>query len=72
MNDATTAAELAAIADAVDRELGRVRDLATRRAAQVAGGDSDAGDDLLAAMYEAERALSSASRAVRRAARAPR
>jgi hypothetical protein len=38
----------------------------------VAGGDADAADDLLAAMYEAERALSSASRAVRRAARAPR
>lgn len=73
MSDASTVAELAAIADAVDRELARVRDLASRRAAHAAtSGDEDAGDDLLAAMYEAERVLATAARIVRRATRAPR
>ena len=58
----STAAELAVAADHVERYRERVASLVT----PLQGGDHD---DVVAAMYEAERALRSASRSLDRAVR---
>jgi hypothetical protein len=58
----TTAAELAAAAEAIDRYRERVGDLASAHL----GTERE---DLVAAIYEAERALRSAQRLLQRAAR---
>lgn len=62
MTTATTAAELAAAADTVDRYRQRVADLAQPHL----GTERE---DLVAAIYEAERALRSAHRQLQRAAK---
>lgn len=62
MVDASTAAELSAAAEAVDRYRQRVADLATPQM----GTERE---DLLSAIFEAERALRNAHRLLTRAAK---
>ena len=69
-NTDTTRAELAALADTLDRCRERIADLAQRRAMAIRDPKSpEVGDDLLMAMYEAERGVNSALRLVQRAVR---
>lgn len=69
-NTDTTRAELAALADTLDRCRERIADLAQRRAMAIRDPNSlEVGDDLLMAMYEAERGVNSALRLVQRAVR---
>jgi hypothetical protein len=69
-NTASTAAELAALADTIDQCCQRIGSLASSRV-MVARHESnpDVGDDMLSAIYEAERGLKYAHRLVVRAAR---
>jgi hypothetical protein len=73
MSDATTEstrAELAALADSLERCRERIADLAQRRAMAIRDPNAaDVGDDMLMAMYEAERGVNTALRLVQRAAR---
>ena len=69
-NSASTAAELAALADTIEGCRQRIASLASSRAMVVRNdNDPDAGDDMLSAIYEAERGLNNAHRLVLRAAR---
>jgi hypothetical protein len=69
-NTESTRAELAALADSLDRCRERIADLAQRRAMAIRDPNAaDVGDDLLMAMYEAERGVNTALRLVQRAAR---
>lgn len=69
-NTDTTRAELAALADTLDRCRERIADLAQRRAMAIRDPNlPEVGDDLLMAMYEAERGVNSALRLVQRAVR---
>ena len=69
-NAASTAAELAALADTIERCRERLASLASSRAMAVRNDkEPDAGDDMLSAIYEAERGLNNAHRLVLRAAR---
>ena len=69
-NAASTATELAALADTIERCRQRLASLASSRAMAVRNdNDPDAGDDMLSAIYEAERGLNNAHRLVMRAAR---
>ena len=69
-NAATTRAELAALANTLDQARQRLSDLATQRGMAVHNPDEPhAGDDLLTAIYEAERGVNNALRLVQRAAR---
>lgn len=69
--DASAAAELAALVDAVEACRSRLTALAERRNAAIRGSD-DESDSLLVAIYEAERGLSTAVRLLQRAARTAR
>jgi hypothetical protein len=69
-NTESTRAELAALADSLERCRERISDLAQRRAMAIRDPDAaDVGDDMLMAMYEAERGVNTALRLVQRAAR---
>ena len=69
-NSASTAAELAALADTIEGCRERLASLASSRAMAVRNDkDPDAGDDMLSAIYEAERGLNNAHRLVMRAER---
>jgi hypothetical protein len=69
-NTESTRAELAALADSLDRCRERIADLAQRRALAIRDPNAaDVGDDMLMAMYEAERGVNTALRLVQRAAR---
>lgn len=69
-NTESTRAELAALVDSLDRLRERIADLAQRRAIAIRDPNSaEVGDDLLMAMYEAERGVNTALRLVQRAAR---
>lgn len=69
-NTASTAAELAALADTIERCRQRIGSLASSRVMVVRNeSNPDAGDDMLSAIYEAERGLNNAHRLVVRAAR---
>lgn len=69
-NTESTRAELAALADSLDRCRERIADLAQRRAMAIRDPNAaEVGDDLLMAMYEAERGVNTALRLVQRAAR---
>ncbi|NDC45439.1 MAG: hypothetical protein EBZ55_05040 [Actinobacteria bacterium] len=69
-NTESTRAELAALADALERCRERIADLAQRRAMAIRDPQAaDVGDDMLMAMYEAERGVNTALRLVQRAAR---
>ena len=69
-NTESTRAELAALADSLERCRERIADLAQRRAMAIRDPNAtDVGDDMLMAMYEAERGVNTALRLVRRAAR---
>ncbi|MGA0709722.1 MAG: hypothetical protein ACO3O7_03415 [Ilumatobacteraceae bacterium] len=69
-NTESTRAELAALADSLDRCRERIADLAQRRAMAIRDPNAaDVGDDMLMAMYEAERGVNTALRLVQRAAR---
>ena len=69
-NSVSTAAELAALADTIEGCRQRLASLALSRAMAVRNDkDPDAGDDMLSAIYEAERGLNNAHRLVMRAAR---
>ncbi|MFZ9819005.1 MAG: hypothetical protein ACO321_07525 [Ilumatobacteraceae bacterium] len=69
-NTESTRAELAALADSLDRCRERIADLAQRRAMAIREPNAaDVGDDMLMAMYEAERGVNTALRLVQRAAR---
>lgn len=69
-NTASTAAELAALADTIERCCQRIGSLASSRAMAVRHeSNPDVGDDMLSAIYEAERGLKNAHRLVVRAAR---
>ena len=69
-NAASTAAELAALADTIEGCRQRLASLASSRAMAVRNDkEPDAGDDMLSAIYEAERGLNNAHRLVMRAAR---
>ena len=69
-NAASTATELAALADTIELCRQRLASLASSRAMAVRNdNDPDAGDDMLSAIYEAERGLNNAHRLVMRAAR---
>ena len=69
-NTETTRAELAALADTLDRCRERIADLAQRRAMSIRDPHSaEVGDDMLMAMYEAERGVNTALRLVQRAVR---
>lgn len=70
-DDASAAAELAALVDAVESCRSRLTSLAERRNAASRGKDDDA-DSLLVAIYEAERGLSTAVRLLQRAVRTAR
>lgn len=66
----STRAELAALANTLDQCRARLSDLATQRGMAVHDPDQPhAGDDLLTAIYEAERGVNTALRLVQRAAR---
>jgi hypothetical protein len=70
MNTESTKAELAAIADTLDRCRERLGSLGASRLIAIRDPkNADAGDDLLTAIYEAERGLNTALRLVQRAAR---
>ena len=69
-NTESTRAELAALADFLERCRERIADLAQRRAMAIRDPNAaDVGDDMLMAMYEAERGVNTALRLVQRAAR---
>ena len=69
-NTESTRAELAALADSLERCRERFADLAQRRAMAIRDPNAaDVGDDMLMAMYEAERGVNTALRLVQRAAR---
>jgi len=68
--DASAAAELAALVDAVESCRSRLTSLAERRNA--ASRSNDDADSLLVAIYEAERGLSTAIRLLQRAVRTAR
>ena len=69
-NTESTRAELAALADSLERCRERIADLALRRAMAIRDPNAaDVGDDMLMAMYEAERGVNTALRLVQRAAR---
>jgi len=69
-NTESTKAELAAIADTLDRCRERLASLGASRLIAIRDPkNADAGDDLLTAIYEAERGLNTALRLVQRAAR---
>lgn len=69
-NSTSTAAELAALADTIEGCRQRIASLASSRAMAVRSEkDPDAGDDMLSAIYEAERGLNNAHRLVMRAVR---
>lgn len=69
-NTETTRAELAALADTLDRCRERIADLAQRRAMSIRDPNTaEVGDDMLMAMYEAERGVNTALRLVQRAVR---
>ena len=69
-NTESTRAELAALADSLERCRERIADLAQRRAMATRDPQAaDVGDDMLMAMYEAERGVNTALRLVQRAAR---
>ena len=69
-NTESTKAELAAIADTLDRCRERLGSLGASRLMAIRDPkNADAGDDLLTAIYEAERGLNTALRLVQRAAR---
>ena len=69
-NTESTRAELAALADSLERCRERIADLAQRRAMAIRDPNAtDVGDDMLMAMYEAERGVNTALRLVQRAAR---
>ena len=70
-SDASAAAELAALVDAVDACRARLTALAERRNAAIRNADDDS-DSLLVSIYEAERGLSSAVRLLQRAVRTAR
>ena len=66
----STRAELAALANTLDQCRARLGDLAMQRGMAVQNPDDPyAGDDLLTAIYEAERGVNNALRLVQRAAR---
>jgi hypothetical protein len=66
----STRAELAALANSLDQCRERLAALAESRGMVVADPDDpNAGDDLLTAIYEAERGVNTALRLVQRAAR---
>lgn len=70
MNESNDSAELSALADTIDQCCRRIASLASSRLMQVRHeSDSDVGDDMLSAIYEAERGLKNAHRLVVRAAR---
>ena len=69
-NTESTRAELAALADSLERCRERIADLAQRRAMAIRDPQAaDVGDDMLMAMYEAERGVNTALRLVQRAVR---
>ncbi|MFM8811195.1 MAG: hypothetical protein ACKOEK_03345 [Actinomycetota bacterium] len=69
-NTESTRAELAALADSLERCRERIADLAQRRAMAIRDPNAaDVGDDMLMVMYEAERGVNTALRLVQRAAR---
>jgi hypothetical protein len=69
-NTESTRAELAALADSLERCRERIADLAQRRAMAIRDPNAaDVGDDMMMAMYEAERGVNTALRLVQRAAR---
>lgn len=70
-NDASAAAELAALVDAVESCRARLTALAERRNAAIRNKDDDS-DSLLVSIYEAERGLSTAIRLLQRAVRSAR
>jgi hypothetical protein len=70
MNTSNDSAELAALADTIDQCCQRISSLAASRLIVVRHeSDPDVGDDMLSAIYEAERGLKNAHRLVVRAAR---
>jgi len=66
---ASAKAELSAIGASLDQCRERLAALAVRRGLAVNDPNNPTGDDLLSAMYEAERAIAVAARLVDRAAR---
>jgi hypothetical protein len=70
-SDASAAAELAALVDAVEACRSRLTALAEQRNRAKRGSDDEA-DSLLVAIYEAERGLSTAVRLLQRAQRSAR
>ncbi|MBJ7504878.1 MAG: hypothetical protein HQ454_01350 [Acidimicrobiaceae bacterium] len=70
-DNASAAAELAALVDAVEACRARLTALAERRNAAIRTKQDDA-DSLLVSIYEAERGLSTAIRLLQRAARTAR
>ena len=69
VNTATTKAELGAIGSVLDQCRERLAALVVSRGLAVNDPDDPTGDDLLTAIYEAERGVSAAARLVERAAR---
>ena len=76
MNESNDSAELSALADTIDRCCQRIASLASTRLMHVrresdfnVGDNMNVGDDMLSAIYEAERGLKNAHRLVIRAAR---
>ena len=70
-DNASAAAELAALVDAVESCRSRLSALAERRNTALRGDNDDA-DSLLVSIYEAERGLSTAVRLLQRAVRSAR
>ncbi|MFZ9765577.1 MAG: hypothetical protein ACO3Z0_04880 [Ilumatobacteraceae bacterium] len=70
-DNASAAAELAALVDAVEACRTRLSALAERRNAALRG-DGDDADSLLVSIFEAERGLSTAIRLLQRAVRSAR
>lgn len=70
-DNASAAAELAALVDAVEACRARLSALAERRTAALRGEGEDA-DSLLVSLYEAERGLLTAIRLLQRAVRSAR
>ena len=69
-NTASTRAELAALSSTLEQCSDRIASLAESRAMAVRDpNNADSGDDLLTAIYEAERGLNNSIRLVQRAAR---
>jgi len=69
-NTASTRAELAALSSTLEQCRDRIASLAESRAMAVRDpNNADSGDDLLTAIYEAERGLTNTIRSVQRAAR---